>query len=120
MEDKFKLYDEIVQVAITNLFTLSKVDGTLRLYGFDPKDKAHLAVLAICPALRLINNTEIEIRCGLRGRAAVRAKGFKWKWALKNKDGVMDINDFIAHIEIAYKMPGIMEEIYNAYYANKV
>lgn len=117
MKNIEKLYDEIVMVAYTNLYTLSKKNREIYLNDFNPIDEGHRALYSIASMLSSNCRFPINIGCKLftywKYKKIYKPYAFAKRKTLK--DG-LNCNEIISHIEKAFEKPGVFNDIYRAYY----
>ena len=116
-----KDYDKLMNVAIINFFTLGKNDTPLFLTNLDMKDKRHLACIHIA---KLVNDI-YSYNFYFSGK---RISYWKLNWKCKVKKWLkyqpktvimykmVDVEDFISHIEKANNLPGAFAGIYDEYF----
>ena len=117
MKNIEKLYDEVVMVAYTNLYTLSKRNKEIYLNEFDPLDEGHRALYSI--ASMLSSNYRFPMHVGCKLRTFWKYKKIYKPYAFatrKTLEGGLSCDEMISHIEKAFDKPEIFNEIYNAYY----
>lgn len=116
-KDREKLYDEMVMVAYTNLYTLSKKNREIYLNGFDPHNESHRALYSIASMLSSNYQFPMHVGCKLltywRYKKIFKPYAFATRKTLK--DG-LTCDEMIAHIEKAFEKPGVFKDIYTAYY----
>ena len=112
-----KLYDEVVMVAYTNLYTLSKNRSEVYLNDFNPMNDSHRALYSIASMLSSNQRFPIYVGCGLftfwKYKKVYKPYAFAKRKSLKN---ALNCDEIITHIETAFEKPGIFSEIYNEYY----
>ena len=117
MNNKELLYDEIIKVSITNLYTLSKENKKVNLTNFNKKDKSHLCLLVISGYMKMFGCT-LSVRTNFLNKFFIKRKtGIEFN-ITKDKEGIF-CDEFIYHIEKAYDRPGIFEEIYDNYFGKE-
>jgi len=119
-EERIKKLDMIMNIAVVNLYTLGKEKKKVCFYNFNRKDKRHLACLHIADLERQLFGFEFKIKVGLWDYVLTRWK-IKCKWLKRNSKpteeyAMVDIGDFVAHIENANHMFGSFSEIYSNYF----
>lgn len=121
MKEDNKYYDAILNVTLTNLFTLSKQTKKLVLKNYKEKNPSHRCVLEVASLLSLMGMAQIEIITSPLNFLFLKIFGhnkfFRGKWIKrsKSKEGV-DINEIISHIEEANNDPGVFSRIYSCYF----
>lgn len=121
METKF--YDALINVALTNSYSLGKDNKRLLLYNIDVKDERHLAYIHIVSMVRDLFGIEVFVSKGVNifDYWKLRRK-CKTKWLKRIKVSpsvsytLLDVEDFISHIEKANDMKDVFAEIYKEYY----
>lgn len=118
--DKRKLYDTVLEVAMTNFYTLSKnTEGKIILKNFDRKNEGHLCLAKVADLASIFGiKTFIKtnfINCFLI-KLATKNKALKTSYS---KDNLTDCNEFINYIEEAYQKRGLFKEIWKAYFSEK-
>lgn len=117
MMSKEKLYDEVVTVAYTNLYTLSKRSHEIYLNEFDPLNESHRALYSI--ASMLSSNYQFPMYIGCKLLTYWKYKRIFKPYAFAKRKTLhkgLTCNEMIHHIEKAFEKPNIFNEIYNAYY----
>ena len=116
-----KDYDKLMNVAVINFFTLGKNDTPLFLTNLDMKDKRHLACIHIAKMVKDIYSYNFYF-------SGKRINYWKLNWKCKVKEWlkyqpksvimykVVDVEDFISHIEKANNLPNGFAEIYDEYF----
>lgn len=121
LNDKEKFYDTIIQVALTNFYTLSKNnnEGKIVLNNFYKKDKSHLCLLRIAEYSTLFGS-QVFIKTNKLNGFIIKKKmhGANFR-TTKDNDYLIDCNEFIFHIENANQSFGIFEEIWENYFSKK-
>lgn len=123
MED-FKRLDGVISVAYANIFTLSKSTKKIIFWGFDPKNKSHLAMFYIASGAETVFNIEVKYEFSFFKSILFKIKHKTFKRYRKKKDGCYNIcfkniDDFIGYIEKANNEEGIFERVYEAYFKKK-
>ena len=121
METKFD--DALINVALTNSYSLGKDNKRLFLYNIDVKDERHLAYIHICSLVKDLFGIEVYVSKGVNifDYWKLRWK-CKSKWLKRIKVNplvsytLLDVEDFISHIEKANDMKDVFAEIYKEYY----
>ena len=62
--DKYAMFDNIVSVTLVNIYSLSKVSGSIILENFDPKNKEHLYFLNVAMLARDVFGFPIKVKLG--------------------------------------------------------
>lgn len=63
-EELFNKYDEVINIIMVNLYTLSKNDGKIVLSGLDRKNRDHLLVLRVALMAKDIYNYPLSLKIG--------------------------------------------------------
>ena len=117
--NKEKLYDTVLEIAMTNFYTLSKNNGEIALKNFDRKNKGHLCLIKVADLATLFGiKTYIKtnfFNC-LLIKFITKNKTIK---TTRTKENLVDCNEFINYIEEAYQSRGIFKEIWDAYFSKK-
>ena len=118
-----KELDSLMNVAIINFYTLGKNGEPLLLVGINPKDKRHLACVHIAKLIKDIYQFQFYLPryYMIYWRLSWKCKSNKWlkpitKKAIKVPFKLVDVEDFISHIENANEKPGAFAELYDEYY----
>ena len=105
-----KIYDGLINVALTNSYSLGKDNKRILLYNINIKDERHLAYIHIVSIVSLFDYWKLRRKC----------KSKKWLKRIKVDPSVsytlLDVEDFISHIEKANDMKDVFAEIYREYY----
>ena len=112
-------YDNIIHVALINLYTLSKEKKKITLTNFDYTIDAHKAFLEIAKTAQNIFSLKISIQypIGKYLLFKLKTKDRECYKEKKKEDSVLiDVEDFIRHIEVANDSIGVFRKIYNSYY----
>ena len=111
------LYDNIISVALINMFTLSKKENHIKLYNFNRKDPAHLTLLQVGLMGRQVYGFDLSVELSFFDYLYILWK-FKCRKALTRLKGKGNVNcnSFIIDIEEANNQYGIFAKIYEAYY----
>ena len=115
METKF--YDALINVALTNSYSLGKDNKRLLLYNIDVEDERHLAYIHIVSMVRDLFGIEVFVSKGVNifdyWKLRKKCKA-KWLKRIKIKPSVsytlLDVEDFISHIEKANDMKDVFKE----------
>lgn len=110
-----KEYDKIIDIALTNFYTLNKRGCEIKIYNFNIKDEGHLCLLHILTIANTIFDAKVKIKTSLLNYIKIRYK-VRVNFLKRAKKGNVDIVDFISHIENANNKRGIFKEIYRDYY----
>lgn len=114
-----KLYDNVIKVAIVNLYTLSKDTNKLNLRNLNFKNNAHLCILNIARIAHTLFGIEIYIDTKWYKFFYYKIK-YKLNWCKRAKTYFniynVDINKFISDIEDVNNFKNIFSEIYLEYY----
>ena len=124
----YKEFDNLVNVALINFFSLGKDGSQILLDGIDIKDKRHLACVHIAslakdvfgikfylPSGRL-NYWKVSRKCkSKKGLERINRKNIKSINSLKP----VNVEDFISHIEKANNKENIFSEIYDEYFERR-
>lgn len=118
--NKEKLYDTVLEVAMTNFYTLSKnSNGKIILKNFDRKNKGHLCLIKVADLASIFGiKTYIKtnfLNCFLI-KLITKNKTIKTNYS---KENLVDCNEFINYIEEAYQSRGIFKEIWEVYFSKK-
>lgn len=62
--DKYTMFDNIVSTTLVNIYSLSKVSGSIILENFDPKNKEHLYFLNVAMLARDVFGFPIKVKLG--------------------------------------------------------
>ena len=65
-------YDEIINITMINLYTLTKEKGTIIISDFDRKNKDHLFVIRVALMAKDVYGFPLKMRCGF------------WDWIILN------------------------------------
>lgn len=128
--ERIKYFDKLLDIGITNLYTLSKKDKIIRISGFDSQDNLCLIMMEIARLLNTLcpeNNYKLELKTSLWQylKYIRKDKTFKRKrkWiSIKNKnfEGINPY-EFLSHISKANdESINIFEDIYDEYYGKGV
>ena len=71
-EELFDKYDEIINITMVNLYTLTKDKGEIIISDFDRKNKDHLFVIRVALMAKDIYGFPLKISCGF------------WDWIVLN------------------------------------
>lgn len=113
--NKEKYYDTIINIALTNLYTLSKEDNRIVLSGFDRKNKNHLCLIQIAKYAEMFGR-DVYVKSSFIDRIVIKKKlGLKVK-NFKEECNDIYMDDFITYIEKANEDTNIFEEIYMEYF----
>lgn len=118
MEDKDKLYNDLSNVVLINLFSLSKDNFKIVLKNFNRKDKNHLYMFEMAKICRNIFAREVYLDCGFFDFLFLKKKGDK-VYRIKKKDitNEIDIQDFLFHISKANEIDdGVWSDIYDEWW----
>lgn len=113
-----KVLDQLVSVAVVNLYTLCKDKKLVRLSHFDFEDEGHLTLLSIGYIMKNLYGYKIEV-CATWWdyfRYNFKLKYMKWCSRAHLEDEGINTKEFIRHIEDANNMRGIFRTIYERYY----
>jgi len=114
-----KLYDNAINTALINIFTLSKESKSIRLYNFNRYNVEHLALFNVALMARHLFDCELKIDAPLSTIWWLKRK-YKCRKdirRLKKKErGNINCFYFIKDIEEAYKDSHLFRKIYHAYY----
>ena len=113
--NQLKYYDEVVQVACINLYTLSKDIKKISLSNFNLKDKRHLCLLKISNLFSNLQDIELQLNKNFIIRFYLNKK-FELNIKKCNNKNKIDCEEFLSHIENAYKDKEVFEKIYDEYY----
>lgn len=109
--------DKMIQVAITNFYTLNKKYGKIALVGFNYEFPAHKALMRIAQMTSLHLEVPLYVEVGFFGRRRLRRKSnIDFKRLKTINEDYPTCNEFIYNIETAFECAGAFEEIYNSYY----
>ena len=122
LEDKYRLFDEIISVTYANIFSLSK-NSEIILKDFDYCCGISRTFLEVACMVAYITNKEIYLHCSLFNfiKAKLKKKNKHIHWIRKRKEveGI-DIYSVAAHEAVAFKQkPEVFDEIFKAYYERK-
>ena len=117
-------YDALVNVAIINSYSLGKDNNCLLLYNINVKDKRHLAYIHIAGSVKDVFGIDVFVSKGVSifdyWKICWKCKAKKWlkriKVNPKTSYTLLDVEDFVSHIEKANNKPGVFAEIYREYY----
>lgn len=94
-----KEYNELCNVSLINLYTLSKEKEEINLTNFDFKDKKHLYLLSIAKILNSLYNYPIYIQSNLfdylKYKIKHRKENIKYKKKILNDFNIDDFLDYI-------------------------
>lgn len=65
-------YDEIINITMVNIYTLTKEKGTIIISDFDRKNKDHLFVIRVALMAKDVYGFPLKMRCGF------------WDWIILN------------------------------------
>ena len=65
-------YDEIINITMVNIYTLTKEKGTIIISNFDRKNKDHLFVIRVALMAKDVYGFPLKMRCGF------------WDWIILN------------------------------------
>ena len=71
-QELFNKYDEIINITMVNLYTLSKEKGEIIISDFDRKNKDHLFVIRVALMAKDIYGFPLKMRCSF------------WNWIILN------------------------------------
>ena len=109
--------DRHINIAINNLYTLSKKDKIIRLTNFSFKNKSHLAIMQIAQNIYQLFGLKLEINTSFWKYHFYNLKyHFKKNWRRTSDSDGIDVEDFITHIENANNTAGLFALIYTTYY----
>jgi len=115
-----KELDNLTNIAFINFFTLGKETKKICLCNVNVKDSRHLACLHISKIVKDIYGYEVYLSGDLFNYLDIswRCKSKKWlKRARRNIDAKMiDMEDFVSHIEKANKQIGGFSQVYHEYF----
>ena len=109
-----KKYDQFINIALTNLFTLGKNNQTLNFYNYQKNNDGHLAILHIASIARDVFNFQVQIKSSFFTYIKLKNKYFPW--LRRTQINGIDIEQFIQFIENASDEKGIFGKIYQEYY----
>lgn len=123
-DELYHLYDTVVGKTINELINRSPYQKTIRLRGFDRKDKEHLFILRIALMVRDLTQVPVEIGCGWWDGVIINwkiRKGFnKIKIVNPGASSGIWVPSLIGKIKAETKTEtGIciyLDNIYNVYY----
>ena len=117
MEDKYTLYDQVLNECMMNLFLAGEKTQSLGMIGFNPKDKGHLLVMKLLSMQHYTFGYKITIDVNLfkYGQLLITQKCGDWLKRGKSEP-VIDCEVFKNAIENFIGQPGFFKEIYEAYY----
>lgn len=112
--------DRIMNAAMINLYTLGKANKKICFYNFNRKDERHLACLHIADLEGQLFSYKFKIKTGILDYALIRWKT-KYKWLKRDTKpskeyALVDVEDFIAHIERANELPNAFAKLYTEYF----
>lgn len=109
--------NEMVQIAIVNMFTLSKEKNVLMLENFDINKPAHRALLQIALSFSGIFNKKVKLQMSLWNCIKFKLKYRKFNvgvyWKTKK---AITCQKFIDDIETARSIVGGFNEAYERFY----
>ena len=119
-----KIYDGLINVALTNSYSLGKDNKRILLYNINIKDERHLAYIHIVSMVRDLFGIEVFVSKGVSlfdyWKLRRKCKSKKWLKRIKVDPSVsytlLDVEDFVSHIEKANNMKDVFAEIYREYY----
>lgn len=121
-QEKQKFYDAVVNITIVNFFTLAKKGhGIIIIKGYKNTPE-HKCILKIAEMSKMIG---IDVKILLPWyKYLFYIKFGKNSWCKRVKSEnlcgyVVDLDEFIAHMESANNYPNLYYEIYNAYYKRR-
>lgn len=114
--ERHPYFDKVINVALINLYTLSKEKQKIVLKNFNYKNESHRAIFEIAKIARDVFGFDIEFKGSiwhyLLTKIALKTKIIS---RTKEKNGI-DVSNFIHHIEEANEDPTLFKEIYDFYY----
>lgn len=111
-------YDELCNISMINLYTLSKKEKKIKLSNFDFKNKKHLYLLSIAKILNTLYGYKICIQSNFVDYIKYKIKHMNKyiKYKRKMLNGI-EINSFLNHITTAQKLDeNIWIDIYNVFF----
>lgn len=120
-QEKQKFYDAVINISITNFFTLAKQGhGIVILKGYN-NSIAHKCVLKIAEMSKMIGVDVKILMPWYKYLFYIKFTKNNWCKRVKSEDGgrAIDLNEFIAHVEESNNYPNLYSEIYNEYYKRK-
>lgn len=113
----YKEYDAILNVALINLFTLSKEKQVIELNNFDINNRSHLCLLNVAKIAQDTFNFQVTIHCSVLNYWKLKRKMKFHKWFKFNfKSNGINCDKFIEDIENANDAAGIFIDIFEQYY----
>lgn len=112
-------YDNIIHVALINLYTISKEKRKITLKNFDYTLNSHKAFLEIAKIAQSIFNLKISIQYPLFKYILFKLKtkdNTCYRYKRKEDSVEVNVEDFICHIETANESFGVFRKIYESYY----
>ena len=119
--NKEKIYNNLTEISLINLYTLSKSEKKIKLKNFDFKNKNHLFLLNISKILNVLYGYDIFIETTLLQyiKYKIRTRHNIIHRKSKMQNGI-NIDDFLNHIADAQKVNrNIWEAIFNEFYGGK-
>lgn len=115
-----KELDKLTNIAFINFFTLGKETQKICLCNVNVKDSRHLACLHISKIVKDMYGYEIYLSGDLFNYLDIRwkCKAKKWLRRAKRKTNakMVDMEDFVSHIEKANKQIGGFSQVYYEYF----
>lgn len=112
--------DEISQIALVNLYTLSKNEKTINLRNFELKNKEHLFLIEIAAILETVCGKELSADCGFWQRLKLKKhlKRKVKKESLENGINVPEVLDFMRpHLKVLFPEGDIdFGTVYDVFY----
>lgn len=112
--------DKVIEVTISNLYTI-RIDGhIIRFTNFSFKNKGHLAVLYIARSARDVLGLDVEMDMGFFKFYWYNLKYKYSKFCKRHRSSIaIDPSEVILDIERANNKYHLFEKIYETYYERK-
>lgn len=120
--DKEKTYNHLSNIALINLYTISKENKKIILTNFSFKNKNHLFLLHMAKVLHNIYEYEIFVDDKFFNFIKYKITHIKDKFIHRSKKLIscVNVDDFLAHIASAQNVENnIWTKIYNDFFGDK-
>ena len=118
-KEKDKLYSDLSNVCIQNLYTVSKKTELITFKNFDTKNKNHLFLFEMAKIVNNLFGYKIQLQCGLFKFLCLKNKSESVQRISPKKIIINGIKceDFLGYIAKAWKVDeNIWSEIYKDWY----
>lgn len=122
IENKETVYNHLSNIALINLYTLSKDSKQIRLKDFSFNNKNHLFLLNIAKSLHNLFEHEIFVDVNFFDFIKYKIKHRKENFIHRSKDvsSPLIVDDFLNHITSAQEVEdNIWEKMYDDFFGEK-